>query len=393
LPVKGKMLVESKPLICVVTHTFLPHVGGIERVVYEQSKRLAHKFNLLVLTSRERIERTYFFDGIKVECYDSFNFGFRLGIPYAIPKANALGVFLRTIRSSNMIHAHGHPYISSYIAAKLAKKYGKPLVLTQHNTFIDYKDAWNYLETLNDMVVGKANIKLADKIIVVSKATLKYVVNLGAEPEKVEVIHNGVDVEKFRPDDERRAKTREKLQIPQDACVALTVRRLVYKNGIDTLIESARKVVREKSNFLFLVVGTGPDQAEVGSRVKAYGMERNFRLLGFVHDEDLPSYYNAADLFVLPSKSGEGLPLVTLEAMACGLPIIATDVGGIREIVYRDYGRLVPPDNPQLLADEILTVSRMKLAKARHELHALMKQKHSWEANTAKLIKIYEELI
>ena len=64
-------------------------------------------------------------------------------------------------------------------------------------------------------------------------------------------------------------------------------------------------------------------------------------------DADLPSYYNLADLFVLPSKSGEGLPLVAMEAMACGLPVVATDVGGVKEILPQEYGRLVPPNQPE----------------------------------------------
>ena len=70
-------------------------------------------------------------------------------------------------------------------------------------------------------------------------------------------------------------------------------------------------------------------------RIQQLGIEDNFKLAGFVSDADLPSYYNVADLFVLPSKSGEGLPLVALEAMACALPVIATDVGGIREVLKR----------------------------------------------------------
>ena len=85
---------------------------------------------------------------------------------------------------------------------------------------------------------------------------------------------------------------------------------------------------------MFLVVGKGPDIESVRLQsCSSWGLKANFKLAGFVSDEDLPSYYNAADLFVLPSKSGEGLPLVALEAMACGLPVVATDVGGIKEIL------------------------------------------------------------
>ena len=122
-------------------------------------------------------------------------------------------------------------------------------------------------------------------------------------------------------------------------------------------------------------------------------MERNFKLAGFVSDEDLPSYYNAADLFVLPSKSGEGLPLVALEAMACGLPVVATDVGGIKEILLREYGKLVPPNDPQLLAEAVLDFSAVDFSSRREELRARVEEKFSWETNVERLMEIYEELI
>ena len=142
--------------LCVVTHTFLPHVGGIERVVYEQCKRLMReKFEPMVLTHRNYTARKYVVDGIMVRCYDSMNIGFRLGIPYAIPQVGSIKTFLETVKSNDLIHVHGHPYLSSLLAAKIAKRYGKPLVLTQHNTFIEYNNIWDTAEKLNDLAVGK----------------------------------------------------------------------------------------------------------------------------------------------------------------------------------------------------------------------------------------------
>ena len=79
---------------CIVTHTFLPHVGGIERVVYEQSKRLLNRnFKPMVVTNRINTPKTYVVDGVNVECYESLNTGFRLGIPYSIPTATSLTNF------------------------------------------------------------------------------------------------------------------------------------------------------------------------------------------------------------------------------------------------------------------------------------------------------------
>ena len=385
-------MVQTK--LCVVTHTFLPHVGGIERVVYEQCKRLMQKqFEPVVLTHRNYTEKKYIFDGIKVQCYDSMNIGFRLGIPYAIPHLSSFKTFLETVKSNDLIHVHGHPYLSSFLAAKIAKRYSKPLVLTQHNTFIEYNNIWDTAEKLNDLAVGKQVLKEADKIIVVSNATKKYILGLGADPEKIEVLHNGVDLNRFKPLTEVKEKMRKKLGIPKDVCVVLTVRRLVYKNGIDTLLDSAEIAVKKNPKLVFVVVGKGPDFEEVKERIVHLGMQRNFRLTGFVSDKDLPFYYNVADFFALPSKSGEGLPLVALEAMACGLPVVATNVGGISEVMNEDYGKLVPPNSPDSLAEAVLEFSCKDLATLNKKLRTMMEEKYSWDQNVEKLGKIYEELI
>ena len=380
--------------LCIVTHTFLPHVGGIERVVYEQSKRLLQRnYDPIVVTNRIQTPKNYVVDGINVECYESLNTGFRLGIPYSIPTVTSLETFLKAVKSSKIVHAHGHPYLTSLIAAKLAKRYSKPFVLTQHNTFIEYDSIFDNIERLNDLAVGKETLKEADKIIAVSNATKNYVLSLGAKPEKVTVLHNGVDLVRFRPLAGKREEMRRKLGISQNSIVVLTVRRLVYKNGIDTLIESANIAVKKNPKIVFLVVGKGPDLNNVQMKINQLGIENNFRLTGFVKDEDLPFYYNAADFFALPSKSGEGLPLVALEAMACGLPVIATDVGGISEILMEDYGKLVPPNQPELLAKAVLEFCSVDLSSRKLEIRAVMEEKYSWDKNVETLIGIYEELI
>ncbi len=385
-------MVQTK--LCVVTHTFLPHVGGIERVVYEQCKRLMQKqFEPMVLTHRNYTDKNYVVDGIRVRCYDSVNIGFRLGIPYAIPQISSLKTFLETVKSNDLIHVHGHPYLSSLFAAKIAKRYSKPLVLTQHNTFIEYNNFWDEIEKLNDLAIGKQVLKEADKIIVVSNATKNYVLSLGADPEKIRVLHNGVDVNRFKPLPEVKEEIRKKLGISKDASVVLTVRRLVYKNGIDTLIESAKIAIEKNPRLVFLVVGKGPDFERVKEKIAQLEMQRNFRLTGFISDEDLQFYYNAADFFVLPSKSGEGLPLVALEAMACGLPVIATNVGGTSEVMKEEYGKLVPPNSPDSLAEAIVEFSHMELSTLKKDLRMMVEQNYSWNKNVEKLIAIYEELI
>src|SRR4030065_534051 len=240
--------------LCIVTHTFLPHAGGIERVVYEQGKRLMRLgFDVTVLTSRMRTAQSYVVDGTKVRCYDSLNSAFGLGIPYPIPQINSLKPFLKCVNASDLVHLHGHPYLSSLYAAKLASFLGKLVVLTQHNTFIEYESGfWDHVEWLNDATVGKQTLKSADRIIAVSNATRKYVLSLGANPTKTTVMHNGVDTQRFKPTNALREETRKKLGLSNETTVALTVRRLVYKNGIDTLIQSAQKAAKRNPKLVFL---------------------------------------------------------------------------------------------------------------------------------------------
>jgi glycosyltransferase involved in cell wall biosynthesis len=384
----------AKKRLLIVTHTFLPHVGGIERVSYEQGKRLMRLgYDVTVLTSRMNTPASYVVEGIKVHCYDSMNQAFGLGIPYPIPQLNSFKPFTKNVNQADLIHVHGHPYLSSLFASKTAKLYSKPVVLTQHNTFIEYNSIMDTVEKVNDIVVGRLNLRWADKLITVSNATRRYVLSLGADSKRLTVLHNGVDINRFQPQPAVRKRKRRELGIADDNIAALTVRRLVFKNGIDTLIEAAASALKQNPQLVFLAVGTGPDRDAVQTRIRELGISERFRLMGFVSDADLPTFYNAADLFVLPSQSGEGLPLVSLEAMSCGVPVIATDVGGIREIVPEAYGKFVPPSQPNAMAEAILEFSRHDLQPLRKKLRTMVEQKFSWDKNVEKLAEIYEQLI
>lgn len=383
----------NRTRLCIVTNEYLPHAGGIQKVVYSQNRLLLRRnFEPFIITNRIQTPRSYVFDGVKVECYESMQTGFRLGIPYGIPMGASVRTFLKAARSSDIVHAHGHPYLSCFIMGKLAKWYHKPFVLTQHNTFIKYDNEFDQIERLNDIVIGRATLREADKIIVVSNATKDYVLSLGAEPAKVTVLHNGVDLIRFRPIAGARDTVRMNLGIPKNAIVVLTVRRLVYKNGIDTFVEAADIALKKNPNIIFLVGGKGPDEKSTRAKIRRLGIEKNFRLEGFVSDADLPSFYNAADFFVLPSKSGEGLPLVALEAMACGLPIIATDVGGINEVLQNKYGKLVAPNMPDMLAEAILDYAYADLSSSKLDVRGLMEENYSWDKNVDSLVEIYEQL-
>jgi len=189
--------------------------------------------------------------------------------------------------------------------------------------------------------------------------------------------------------------SREKLGLPKNRKIILSVRRLVYKNGLDTLLESVPLVAQNHPDVLFVVAGKGPSRKLIEDRVKELGIDNNVKLTGFVPDNLLPVYYDAADYFILPSASGEGLPLVLLEAMACGLPVIATAVGGTPEILkHMKNGVLVPPRNPEAMAEALSKLLSEGLGPALgEEARRIVEDRFTWEENLRQLQKIYSEFV
>ena len=381
--------------ICLVTHFFPPHIGGIEKVADEQCRRLVKLgYQVSVLTSKTSKQSEPRAEGIKVFSYSILNLAERVGVPYPVLSFKAYKNFVEAIKKCDIVHAHGHAYMSSYIACKVAQKYKKPFILTQHNTFIDYQSWLNMVEHVNDWTVGRVVLKGSDRVITVSRKTMEYVLKLGADMSKTSVMHNGVDTTFFHP--MNRKENRGKLGLPKNKTLILTIRRLVYKNGLDTFIESASLLTRDYPYLLFIVIGKGPNRTLIEKRVRELGIGDNVRLAGFVPEKLLPLYYNAADYFVIPSSSGEGLPLVLLEAMACGLPVIATTVGGTPEIIKdMKNGVLVPPRNPEALAE---TISKFLLNKEMglaigEEARKTVEDKFTWEENVRRLQNVYDEFL
>jgi glycosyltransferase involved in cell wall biosynthesis len=383
------------PRICLVTHFFPPHMGGIEKVSYEQSSRLTKSgYEFDVLTSRVKGQNLHPAKGIKIFPYSALQIAERFGVPYPIPTVEAYKQFAQVIKKCDLVHAHGHVYMSSCLAGKLAKEYKKPFIVTQHNTWIDYKSWLNLMENMNDLTIGKSVLKHADSILTVSKETMKYVLRLGADKTKTSVMYNGVDTNCFQS--AKKEESRKKLGLPKKRKIIFSVRRLVYKNGLDTLIESAALVARNNPDTLFVIAGKGPSKQLIEDRIKELGIENNTQLTGFIPDELLPTYYNAADCFVIPSASGEGLPLVLFEAMACELPVIATKVGGTPEILtHMKNGILVPPRNPKAMAEALAKI----LAKEElrriigEEAKKNVEKNFTWEENVRKLEEVYSEFV
>ncbi|MCG8603891.1 glycosyltransferase, partial [bacterium] len=193
-------------------------------------------------------------------------------------------------------------------------------------------------------------MRFCDKVISVSETTGKWLVEKrGLPQDKVVVIPYGVNLEQFTTG--RKDELKTELGIPAQSLVIGTVARLHHQKGHRYLIEAAPGIIRKHPNIRFVFVGDGALRQELEERIRSYGLQDNFVFLGFC--EDVNDLLKTFDVFVLPSLY-EGLPNVILEAMATGLPVVATAVDGTPElIVENETGYLVPPKDPKALEQKI----------------------------------------
>lgn len=202
---------------------------------------------------------------------------------------------------------------------------------------------------LRDRVMRFALDRWSSAVIMVSDALRRtYLAAGGLRADKLRVVHNGIDLERFRRDrDETRARLLREFDLPADARIAVTVSVLRPAKGIEVLLDAVRLV----PDTHFLIVGDGPKREEWSAMAEQTGIADRVRWAGFRRDVD--ALLAGCDLFVHPSLD-DAFPTVLLEALAAGLPIVASNVGGIPEIVDDGVtGRLVPPGDPQQLAAAI----------------------------------------
>jgi phosphatidylinositol alpha-1,6-mannosyltransferase len=346
----------------VATHYWSPHRGGIETVAREQCERLVQRgHEVRVITSRLRGDPPELRDGaIDVRRVRVWNPLERRGIPYPVFSPGLVAQAWEALRWADVALVHGHTFLASAVVARLARPLGVPVVALQHNTFIAYGPPWENVQRAADALLGAPTLARAERLLAVSEETRAYVTAMlpGAA---VEVLHNGVDPDRFHPAGAaERAAVREELGLSTSAFVVLTVRRMVRKNGIDTLLEAAEHLPTDGS-VTFALCGGGPDLAGLQATCRDRGWQ-HVRMPGFVTDDALPRWYRAADVFVLPSRSGEGFPMAVLEALASGVPVIATRAGGQTDVVRPGTnGWLVPPSDPGAMAAALREAAAMDL--------------------------------
>ena len=204
------------------------------------------------------------------------------------------------------------------------------------------------------------------------------------------VIPNGIDLEVFK--DLSRETARTRLKIGANASVILFIGRLHSVKGVRYLIKSIKIVKNKNRDVRLFLVGDGEERIYLENLVKDLVLDDYVRFIGAVPNEEVPEYMVAADVFVLPSLS-EGFPVVILEAMASGLAIITSRVGGLPEIIKnKENGFLVEPKNPEEIAERILLLledDALREEISRNNLKIV--GEYTWESVVGRLERVYRE--
>jgi glycosyltransferase involved in cell wall biosynthesis len=173
----------------------------------------------------------------------------------------------------------------------------------------------------------------ADRVVVLSRAFARVAAEqYRISEDRIRIVPGSVDTERFNMH-QTSQEARRYLGLPVDRPLLLSVRRLVRRMGLHSLVESMREVSRAIPDARLLIAGTGPLQESLKTAIAEFGLQDKVHLLGFVPDEQLPLLYRAVDLNVVPSQALEGFGLVAVEALAAGTPSVVTPVGGLPEIV------------------------------------------------------------
>lgn len=324
---------------------------------------------------------------------------YRYGTNFRVLTSNiSFGFFRKPLKHDvDIAHTHFDIPPGPLAGLRYAKRKNVPLVVTYHGDWVE-----GYGGFIRRAGVFFHNKYLVDKVLSYADVIIspsEYYINesrfLGKYRDKIVVILNGINLGDFDIG-YSKGECRKRLGLPLDKKILLFLGYLAPYKGPDVLVKAMTKIIKNVPEVELVFAGKGVMRDELEMLSKDLGIKKNVRFAGFVDDDSKAWYYKAADIFCLPSMmSTECYPLTILEAIACGIPIVASKIGGIPDAVKDgENGLLVPPKDSEVLADAIIYLLenediREKMGKkGAEEIHD-----YSWAGIAEETEKVYEKVL
>jgi len=276
----------------------------------------------------------------------------------------------------DLIDAH-YFYPDGVAATLLGRHFGKPVVITARGTDVNFVPRYRLPRAMIRWAAGHAA-----GMITVARALKDDLVRVGVPAERIDVLRNGVDLQLFQPIN--REAERRKLGLTRTTL--LSVGHLVPRKAHDLVIQALRRL----PDMDVIIIGEGPEWAALGALAQGSGVGDRVRFAGALAQQELRNYYGAADALVLAS-SREGWANVLLESMACGTPVVASNVGGTAEVVAApEAGVLMAERTPEALADAVRRLFEHYPDRGATRRYA---EQFSWDATTAGQLELFSRIL
>jgi len=284
-------------------------------------------------------------EGLRHQGYCVEVLGRRPGFDYDV--ARRLAAFCREHQVSVL---HAHQYAPFFYASLSRLPWSRPPVLfTEHGrTFPDFRRP-------KRIIANRCLLRRRDRVVAVGQHVRQALIdNEGLPPDRIDVIYNGIALDQYASSTIEKPALRRQLGLPESSFIVVQVARLNALKDHATAIRVMQRLAATRQDILLVIVGDGEERPRLETLIEQARVHDSVRLVGRRHD--VASFLHAADVFLLTSVS-EGIPLTVIEAMAAGLPCVATDVGGVSEVVIDGQcGLLAPAGNDEALSQHLATL-------------------------------------
>lgn len=375
------------------SNTYLPHINGVARSVStfrEALSRLGHQVFVFAPDSPADHEETepyiFRYPGVQIPQFD---------YTLPVPHSRFISKLLPSLKL-HVIHSN-HPVALGSTAASYAEKLDLPLVFTFHTRYVKYADEYTDAVPFTKAFVGNIVVEELAKylnrchhVVTPSDSIKASLAKYAGLTERVTTIPTGIDLEPYRRADGAAMRQKHGWR---DKKILVSVGRLATEKNVETLLKAAAKVFNQYQNAHLILIGDGPQSSDLHALVQELSIAGRVTFTGRIPFEQVPLYLKAADIFCFASVT-ETQGLVSMEALAAGLPVVAVNAGGTNDTVSHEQEGLLTDNTPAALAQAIARVLSDEALAARLKSGAEQKSK-SFDMMTQarRMLEVYGQAI